>query len=338
MIGLHGIRHRVHLRPIGVVVLLMTLAVLGAPDQASTQSPPRTPLRVGWVLDGAIYLPLYFAAERYFAEEGLEVQTIRFSSGAMASTALAAGSVDVTVTGPDAIVTAIDAGHEIRMFYAPRIALGFTWFARPGLAGWAGLRGGTIAISSFGSVTDSLTRFVLRRRGLKVGVDVKVIQMRESGVRLAALRAGRVDCATLTTPSSHVAERLGLPVLGTQATEVGPPWPQAIFTAQKRFLDGQPGTLRALLRAYVRGVRRARADREGAVELLMSRLKSQRADTEADWAELLPTLDDGGAPPAREMSLFWQVMTATGETAEAWPEPRFFDRRFVDTFNEWAPK
>jgi hypothetical protein len=29
---------------------------------------------------------------------------------------------------------------------------------------------------------------------------------------------------------------------------------------------------------------------------------------------------------------------ATGDVTEPWPESKFLDRRYIDTFDQWAPK
>ncbi len=95
--------------------------------------------------------------------------------------------------------------------------------------------------------------------------------------------------------------------------------------------------LRAFLRAYVRGVRRARADREASVEMLGAWAKYSRADAERAYAETLPTFDERGIPSPRAMAVFWRVMAAIGEASEPWPDARFLDRRFIDSFDDWAP-
>jgi hypothetical protein len=38
------------------------------------------------------------------------------------------------------------------------------------------------------------------------------------------------------------------------------------------------------------------------------------------------------------MPVFWEVAVAAGEVDAPWPEARFFDRRFVDSFAAWAPR
>jgi hypothetical protein len=37
------------------------------------------------------------------------------------------------------------------------------------------------------------------------------------------------------------------------------------------------------------------------------------------------------------MTVFWRILAAAGEVSEPWPEARFLNRRFIDTFAEWAP-
>jgi NitT/TauT family transport system substrate-binding protein len=325
----------------GALALTIALVVVipPAPGPVSAQpGAPRTPLRLGWILTGGVQqLPMYFASEGFFAEEGLDVQVVSLSSGSRVMAALAAGSVDVTMSSLDAVVTGIGAGHPIRVFYAPRTAVGFVWYTRPGISGWKDLKGRTVAISSFGSLTDALTRFVLKRHGLNPGVDVNMIQVTESVTRIAALRAGRADAIIVAPPINYSAEELGLQLLETQQTAIGELWPQGVFATRERLLAEQPGALRALLRAYVRGVRRARAEREASVELMMAQGKFSRAHAERLYAEAFPTLDERGEPPPRAMTVFWRMLAASSEISEPWPEARFLDRRFIDTFAEWAP-
>ena len=318
----------------GLALTLLSLMLL-APAWAQTGS--RVALRVGLVDHAVHYLPLYVAAEGFFAEEGVDAQLAVMAGGTRVAAALAAGSIDVASMALDSTLAAIRGGHGIRAFYAPRMAIALSWFARAGIGGWPDLRGRTIGVSSFASRTDMVTRYALRRRGLEPGVDVKVIQLGDAATRLAALRSGRVDAVILHPPATYAAEALRLSLLGTSETEFGGVWPDTIFNARERTLAEQPAALRAFLRAYVRGVRRARADRDGSIALLVARLKYSRADAERVYAEVLPSLDESGALLPLALADFWKITAASSDLTEPWPEARFFDRRFVDTFEEWAP-
>jgi NitT/TauT family transport system substrate-binding protein len=318
-------------------MLTLTAVAGGPPAPAWAQAGPRTTLRVGSVSDGVYYLPLYMRAERFLAEEGIDAPVVSLPSGPRLAAGLAAGSVDVAVLGLESALTAIRAGHGIRVFYAPRVTTGFSWFARSGIAGWSSLRGGTVGITTFGSRNDLLTRFALRRHRLKPAVDVSMVQVGSNATRLAALRAGRVDATMLYPPFTYTAQQLGLPLLGTQDTEVGEPWPESVFAAREQTLVEQPAALRGFLRAYVRSVRQARLDRETYVEMIVSRLKLSRSDAERVYADIRPTLDESGAPRPAALAVFWQVVAEDGELGEPWSEARYLDRRFIDTFEEWAP-
>jgi NitT/TauT family transport system substrate-binding protein len=317
--------------------IALALLAVGPGAISTSVAQPRATIQLGWVDQSVHYLPFYLARERFFAEEGLDVQVSPFQGGAQAQAALVGGSVDVVVTMLETAISAVQAGHPVRIFYLSHLAMGVSWFGRSGITTWPDLRGRTVGISSLGSSTDSLTRLALRQRGLTPGTDVNLVQLGGAGVRLTALQAGRVDAAILVPPFTYMAERLGLPRLGTQQAEIGELWPQVVFSARERVLTERTDALRGLLRAYVRGVRRAQADREASVEQLMTWTKYSRADAEAVWAEAQPTFTERGDPPAGPMALFWQVMAMTGETTDPLPESRFLDRRLIDTFSTWAP-
>jgi hypothetical protein len=44
-----------------------------------------------------------------------------------------------------------------------------------------------------------------------------------------------------------------------------------------------------------------------------------------------------GRLPAAAMPIFWELAVEADEVGEAWPESRFLDRRFIDSFEAWAP-
>jgi NitT/TauT family transport system substrate-binding protein len=324
-----------------LVLVLAALAVECGLTTIAAGQPSRPPVhvRVGLSGDSVPLVPLYLAAEQsLFRREGLEVEVASFGGGTRAATALASGSVDIVATSLESIVVAIRAGYALRVFYSPSGATPFAWFARPDVAGWAGLRGGRVAVSNFGSVTDVLTRYALRRHGLEAGTDVFVIQSGEPAARLAALRAGRVDAAILFPPHTYAAEAQGLRNLGSQSTEVGEPWPLSLLAARERFLADRAETVRAFLRAYVAGIRMARADRELAIRTVAERLKYPAREAERAYDEVVPRLDERGRLATSRLQLFWRIATEMGEVTEPWPEERFLDRRFIDAFDEWAPR
>jgi hypothetical protein len=107
-----------------------------------------------------------------------------------------------------------------------------------------------------------------------------------------------------------------------------------------RTLADPPGAARprAFLRAHVRTIRQARATPVEAVEALGRSLKLERPLAERAYAETVETLDEHGAPPAGGFPAFRELSRAAGDVDGPWPEARFLDRRFRDTFQQWAPR
>jgi hypothetical protein len=67
-------------------------------------------------------------------------------------------------------------------------------------------------------------------------------------------------------------------------------------------------------------------------------VKFERADALRTYDEVSGKLNPRGQLPARAMPFFWQVAIMAGDAPEVWPETRFLDRRFIDSYDAWAPK
>jgi len=302
------------------------------------RSPEKMHLSVGLAGNYLFYLPLYIAVDHTVQDEGLQVKLVSFNGGTQVGMALASDSVDVALGSLNGVIGLIAAGQPVKAFYAGNFQTDFQWFARPGIRSWLDLKGRSVAISTYGSLTDGLTRYIIRRHGLEPGRNVQLVQAGETGNRFAALNTGRVDATVLAAPFTWYAEERGFSRLGSQATEVAPAWPQIVITAKERHLADSPRALRAFLRAQVRAIRLARSNPDLAIRTIMERLKFERAYAERAYLEVLPAFNERGGLPAGAMPAFWEITIASGEVTEPWPEARFLDRRFIDTFEEWAPK
>jgi NitT/TauT family transport system substrate-binding protein len=193
-------------------------------------------------------------------------------------------------------------------------------------------------VTAAGGLTELLSRHVLQQRGLLPGRDVHLVPSGGSATRLAALRAGRLDATILPAPFRWQAEAEGFERLGTQAALVGPEWPFVVFMARLSILDGAPETVRGFLRGHVRAIRQARSNPVEAVETLMRTLKLERPFAERAYAEVVEALDERGMPPAAGFPAFWAVSRAAGDVAGQWPESQYLDRRYLNTFEQWAPR
>lgn len=303
-------------------------AAIGAPETKK--------LRVGIPVAGTSFLPVYVAAERTWKDNGLDVELVSFRGDAEVAQALAGGSVDVSCQSLDGIINLIEAGQKVIAFFAGFYQADFAWAARPEIRSWSDLRGKLLGVSTYGSLTDQLTRYVLIKHGLDPVKDVKITQSGPAQSRMQALRSGRLDCSILSPPDKWVAEEAGLTMLGTQVGEVAPEWPKHAWAAPIDFINRNPNTLKALLRGHVQAIRHARADRDNAIAVLLKHIKFQPKYGDMAYREVIDGYNERGELPARSMSVYWKILLEGGTVKSVMPDERLIDDRFIKSFAEWS--
>ena len=295
-------------------------------------------LTLGLAVPAASFLPVYVAAERTWKDMGLDVEIVSFRGDAEVSQAMAGGSLDLSLQSLDGLINLINSDQPVKGFYAGFHHADFAWVAQASVKSWSDLKGGTIGVSTFGSLTDTLTRYVLRKHGLQPEKDVQVMQAGPSATSIQALRSGRLLSAIQSAPTKWVAEDLGLTVLGTQPQEIAPQWPKHSFVARTKFLDDYPNTVKTFLRAHVAAIRLARADRALAIKVLVDQVKYQPNYAARAYDEYMAAFDERGRLPDKQyMDIFWQISVEGGTAKEPWPESKLMDDRFIKSFADWAP-
>jgi NitT/TauT family transport system substrate-binding protein len=312
------------------------LAGLGRLALAAPLGPIEKPrLTLGIPLDAASFMPVYMAAARTWKPQGLDIELISFRGDAEVAQALAGDSIDLSLQSLDGLINLINAGQPVRGFYAGFHQSDFAWLAQPRIKQWQDLKGAAAGVSTYGSLTDQLTRYILKRNGLTPEKDVALIQAGTTASMLQALKAGRLGLAILSPPFKWMAQEAGFTQLGTQM-EIAPQWPKHAYLAKAKFIDDHPNTLRAFLRAHVAALRLARAEPAMTVDILVERLKWSKAYAERAYEEVMPAYDERGRLPDAHMDVFWSIEIAGGTVTQAWPDGRLIDDRFIKSFDEWA--
>jgi NitT/TauT family transport system substrate-binding protein len=302
---------------------------------APLSAPEKPRLTLGIPLDAASFMPVFVAAARTWKPQGLDVELISFRGDAEVAQALAGNSIDLSLQSLDGLINLINAGQPVQGFYAGFFQSDFAWLAQPKIKQWKELKGSSAGVSTYGSLTDQLTRYVLKRNGLEPEKDVALIQVGTTASMLQALKAGRLGLAILSAPFKWMAQEAGFTLLGTQM-DIAPRWPKHAFLAKTKLIDDNPNTLRAFLRAHVAALRLARADRAMAVDILIDRLKWTKDYAERAYEEVMPAYDERGTLPDTHMDVFWAIEIAGGAVTQAWPDAKLIDDRFIRSFADWA--
>jgi NitT/TauT family transport system substrate-binding protein len=221
----------------------------GAAAPEATPAPER--LKIIYSSLAGNYMPLWIAADAgLFREQGLDVELLLIESGTAATQALVAGESPLAnrpfVTGE-------------------RLAIP------------AGLRGGRMAVTRFGSSTDVVGRILLRGWGLEPERDVAVLQMGSVAEQLAAMETGAVDAGVLSDPTSLRASKLGYHQV-VDAAELNIPYMHLGTVVPRSVLAARADLVRRYVLGYQAGLERFFADPVLAKRLLREYVKLDDAE------------------------------------------------------------
>ena len=227
-----------------------------------------TRVNVGYSAVSADQLPAWVAKESgIFAKNGLDVQLIFFTGGSTAILALVSGDVPITQVSGPGLVSSTLAGADCVCVAAGITSLNYVLMGKPGVKTAEQLKGGTVAISRFGSATDTIARFALRRIGLTPGKDVTLVQVGSGPERLSAALTGRVSASVINPPSSFVAEKKGLAMIADVA-KMGLVFQHTGAATTRKYIKENPDIVRRYVRSHVEAVHKMWTDKEATIKAL----------------------------------------------------------------------
>lgn len=248
-----------------------------------------TRINVGYSAISGDQLPAWVAKETgIFAKNGLDVQLIFFTGGTTTVLALVSGDVPISQVAGPAVVNSALAGSDAVLVVGGITSLNYWLMGRPGIKTPEQLKGGTLAISRFGSATDFIARFALPKIGLTPGKDVTIVQVGSGPARLDAALAGKVDAAVINPPASFIAEKKGMVVLADVA-KMGLVVQHTGVATTRRFIRKNPETIRRYVKSQVEAVHRIYTDKETTIKVLSKYMGRgvEREILEKTWEGLL---------------------------------------------------
>ncbi len=249
-----------------LVIISICFAVFAAVTTPASAQLPR--VHVGYSAISGDQLPLWVGKETgIFEKNGLDVQTIFFTGGSTAILALVSGDVPITQVSGPALVSSALAGSEAVFVAGGMTSLNYVLMGKPGVGSVEQLKGGTVAISRFGSATDTIARFALKKIGLTPGKDVTLVQVGSGPDRLAAVLTGRVTAAVINPPSSFQAEKKGMIVIADVA-KLGLVFQHTAPATTKKYIKEHQDIVRRFVKGHVEAVHRMWTDKETTIKVL----------------------------------------------------------------------
>jgi NitT/TauT family transport system substrate-binding protein len=322
-----------------MTALVAGIAAWAAASGAMAETrPDHAKVSVGISITDSTFLPIYLAQKKgYFKDEGLDASFTTFSGGSDLMRAVVSNSVDVGLSSPAAVISAIKAKQDVKIFFGGFNQAPFSLCAIPSIKTIAQIKGKRVGITRFGSSTDELTRYMLKAQHLDPAKDVRIIQGGGSSARLAAMEAGQLDVALFAVPFDFMAADKGYNVILRQ-TDVMPDFPIQSFFARQSYIDGHRDVLKALLRAFIRGVRLAKADKALSVQTLIDEVHIDKQFAEKAYDSLIDGWrEDGRLASDAGMKAFFDMAIASGHLKAPMPKDRYWDNEFVATLDQWKP-
>jgi NitT/TauT family transport system substrate-binding protein len=210
------------------------------------------------------FLPLFVAQEKgFYRSEGLEVATPVIAMGPSVAGLL---SGEVHFAAADSAMRAAMTGTPVKavVFYYERPTMVFV--ARPEIRSVRDLQGKNIAILSYGSAVDFVTRQILRANGL-ADRDYTLVPMGPEPQRILGMAKGLVHATLLNPDGAGIAERQveGLKLLASVGDLQKTPF--SGFAAADRFLAANADAVRKFLRATLRAIVLTRDQPEVAAQV-----------------------------------------------------------------------
>ncbi|HEY2986563.1 MAG TPA: ABC transporter substrate-binding protein [Candidatus Binatia bacterium] len=198
-----------------------------------------------------------------FEKYGIQADLIYISSGPVVVQALIGGDLQGGSGASNAVINAILNGAQI-------VAVGGTanrpyhrLWVQPEINRLEDLRGKTLGVTRFGSITDNLTRILLRRNGLENAVTVR--QMGGTPEVGAAFQQKAIAGAVTSDlrVGAHVPAKILL-----NFVDLGIPYSMNMIAVSRDYYRRNPETVEGMVRAYTEGVAAMNDQKDRALKVI----------------------------------------------------------------------
>ncbi|MBM4261462.1 MAG: hypothetical protein FJ145_08525 [Deltaproteobacteria bacterium] len=253
------------MRRASLPIFAYCMTLLLTAGHAYGQAP--TKLNAGYASISSAHLPIWVAKDMgLFAKNGLDPQIVMLT-GNTPIMALVAGDTPISQIAGIGIINSALGGSDTAMVAGGTVTLDWWLMSRPDIKTAAQLKGGAVAISSFGTASEFVARFALQSIGLNPDKDISFVQLGNPTTRQAGLETNRVQATVHVPPSTFAAQKKGFHVLADVAA-LGLPYQHTGVATTRKFIRERPEVVRAYIRAHVEAVHRLKTDREGGIRVL----------------------------------------------------------------------
>ncbi|HEY7163620.1 MAG TPA: ABC transporter substrate-binding protein [Candidatus Binatia bacterium] len=293
-------------------------------------------IRIGYSSISGAYIPIWVAHDGgYFAKEGLEDDIILIPSGTQLAQVTVAGEIDVgSMNGSSAIAAALQ-GADLKIIGNSGNKMIFSLYVRPEIKTIEALKGKKIGITRFGSAPDISVRYALRKHNINPETDLTLIQLGFMATVAAGLQGGTIQGGVVSPPTQFAVDKAGFKEL-INITDMDFAFPNPSLVAVGSIIRRRPQVINEFMRAYARGVHRAKTDKEFTYKSMAKYSKIQDTGVLQRAYELYMGKVLEKAPYVNMTGLQNALddLAKTVPAAKTAKPEQFVDRRFLDTLDK----
>ena len=237
---------------LGILAFLLIAAEVSAADR----------IRIGYSSISGAYTPIWVAHDAgYFTKEGLQDDIILIPSGTQLAQVTVAGEIEIgSLNGSSAIAAALQ-GADLKIIGNSGNKMVFSLYVRPEIKTVEAMKGKRIGITRFGSAPDISVRYALRKYNINPDKDLTLIQLGFMATVAAGLQGGSIEGGVVSPPTQFAIDKAGFREL-ISITDMDFAFPNPALVAVGPIIRSKPDVINRFMRAYTRGIHRARTDRE----------------------------------------------------------------------------
>jgi len=213
-----------------------------------------------------------------YRKNGLDPLTVYVGSGSLLSQALIGGSFDIAFSQGSEAMLARLRGADQRIVASVANRFNHVYMTAPSITSIKQLKGKKIAVSRFGSGSHFMTNLVLREGGLDPERDVSVLQIGNSGSRLAAILTGSVDGTIMAADFIPQAKKEGLNVL-VDLADTKIEYPFLTFNMMGPVVDRRFNIIKAFIKSISEGIYMLQTDSVAAKAAIKAALRTDDLET-----------------------------------------------------------
>jgi NitT/TauT family transport system substrate-binding protein len=255
-----------------MIAVVFAITALASTQTGYSQTKPLKKIRVGVPSIGMSNMIIFITKEaRLFEKYGLDGEVITMNGSGLSSKALIGGSIQIAPIATPTVINANLAGADMAILAHTMPGVIHALMVKPEIKRVEDLKGKKIAVSSLGSLTDFLVRYIAKKKGLNPDRDFTLIQTGGDAERIIALSSGVVDAAAMSHPAYGRARNMGFKMLWDSAKEVDYPWME--ITTRRASVKSDREMIMNYVKAHLEGIAVFKKDREFSKKVIMKTLR-----------------------------------------------------------------